>query len=226
MGGWTAATAIRDHSRVRVLGAQPGPLQRALPWLVAVGVFLLLASATVWVRQQEAARRVAEARAETAEAELAVARASLTALTQAQALASATAVAQASDPTQALRRALDLLFAAYQEPTEARLSALNAVFSPAARAIVQPEAEYLISGGRRLAGQSRYSLTVLGTTPGGPDRVDVRTREEWVYDERDQADRPARCVREEGEQTYTLRRTADGWFVEAIELGTARRSDC
>ncbi len=211
---------------MKLLGAQPSLWQRALPWIVALGVFVLLAAATVWVRQQDAARRVAEARADTAEAQLAAAQASLAAVSRSVAVASATAAAQANDPAESLKRALGIAFAAYQDPSEAHLRAVADAFSPAARAVFQTEAEHLISGGRHLGGQSSFDVQVLSTAPKGTDRVEVKTRETWVYDERDQSNRPTRCVREEGAQTYTMRKTGVSWIVEDVELGASRRSDC
>jgi hypothetical protein len=63
--------------------------------------------------------------------------------------------------------------------------------------------------------------------PQGADRVQIQTREQWVYDEVDAQNRRSRCVREETEQTYTLRRAPAGWIVADIALsGAGRRSDC
>jgi hypothetical protein len=155
-----------------------------------------------------------------------VLQASLTAVVRAQA-ASATALAQASQPETALRNALNLVLQAYREPTEAHLTALQAAFDPPALNIERPEAEHLISAGTHLGGQSGYQMQVTSTTPQGADRTQIETREQWIYDEVDAQDRRARCVHEETEQTYTLRRTPSGWIVADITLsGAGRRSDC
>jgi hypothetical protein len=57
--------------------------------------------------------------------------------------------------------------------------------------------------------------------------VQIRTRERWTYDEVDEQNRPSRCVREESEQTYTLRQVPAGWLVDDVTLsGPSRRTDC
>jgi hypothetical protein len=49
----------------------------------------------------------------------------------------------------------------------------------------------------------------------------------WTYDEVDEQNRRSRCVREESEQTYTMKRVAGGWLVDKVDLsGTTRRTDC
>src|SRR5437763_9826451 len=111
---------------MRVVGGEPRPLRRLLPWLVVLLVLGGAAGVTIWARQQDAARRAAEARADVAEQRVVAAEASLTALTRTSSAATATAEAQANQPEVALRRALDLVFEAYKDPTEGRLRAMSA----------------------------------------------------------------------------------------------------
>jgi hypothetical protein len=212
---------------MRVFGGHPSLLRRLLPWITALIVLAALGGLTVWGRQQELARRVAEARADAAELRLVAVEASLTSIAQNAASASATASAEAIQPEIALRRALDLVYEAYKEPSEGRLRALNAAFGPDALNFLRGEAEHLISAGTHLAGESPYSLEILGTNPVAPDQVQIRTHEVWTYDEVDEQNRPSRCVREESEQTYTLRQVASGWLVEDVALGgPTSRTDC
>src|SRR3954452_11425652 len=178
------------------LGSDPSPLRRLLPWLVTLALLAVVAGLTFWARQQDAARRVAEARAETAEARASVAEASLTAIARSSAAATATAQAATSQPEAALRRALNLVFEAYKDPNEGKLRALSDAFSPDALSFERTEAEHLISGGLHLAGGTPYELQVLSTTPTGPDATEIRTRETWTYDEVDAQNRKARCLRE------------------------------
>ncbi|MDQ3810194.1 MAG: hypothetical protein M3336_07880 [Chloroflexota bacterium] len=213
---------------MRVLGsAQAGRWRRMVLWLL---VFLLLGAGgamAAWARQQETARRTAEFRAETAESRLVAAEASLTALVRSSAAATPTAAAQANQPEAALKRALDLVFEAYRDPSEARLRALSAAFSPEALNFERAEAEHLISAGTHLAGGFPYEMQVLSTESSGPDTVQIRTRETWTYDEVDAQNRRSRCVREESEQSYTMKRVPGGWLVDDIQLsGAARRTDC
>lgn len=212
---------------MHLLGSQP---RRALPpfvpWLIGAAVLLMLAAGTLWLRQQDTERRVLTARLDVAEVELARAQASLTAVVRAQAVASATAVARAGEPSAILERALALVFEAYRDPTEGRLRALTDAFSPAALSVFQTEAEHLVSSGRKLAGQSMYTVEVLSAAPKGDTGAEVRTRERWVYDEFDAAGKRARCVQEEGEQTYTLMKTGLSWRVDDVQLGPSRRTDC
>ena len=212
---------------MRAFGSQPSLARRLLPWVVALGVLTIVGGLTMWGRQHEAARRVAEARAEVAELRLARVEASLTAIALTSAAATATALADASRPEMTLRRALDLAFEAYKDPTEGRLRALQAAFGPGALTFLRVEAEHLISAGTHLAGASPYELEILSSNASGPDQVQIRTRELWTYDEVDDQNRRTRCVREESEQTYTLRRLAAGWLVDDVELsGPTRRTDC
>ena len=53
------------------------------------------------------------------------------------------------------------------------------------------------------------------------------THEIWTYDEVDSQERHVRCVREESDQSYTLRNIAAGWRVEDVTLqGSPKRMDC
>ena len=208
-------------------GTESGPFRRLLPWLVALALLAVVAGLTVWARQQDTARRVAEVRAEAAEARASVAEASLTAIARSSAAATATAQATASQPETALRRALNLVFEAYKDPSEGKLRALSDAFSPDALSFERTEAEHLISGGLHLAGSTPYELQVLDTSQPSPDQSDIRTRETWTYDEVDGQNRKVRCVKEESEQTYTLKRVAAGWLIQDVQLsGTTRRTDC
>ena len=212
---------------MRLLGAEPAPIRRLVPWIVGLGVLAIIGGLTIWARQQDNARRAAESRAESAEAQLASVEASLTAVTRAVAAATATALAEANQPEIALRRALDLVFAAYKEPSNGRLQALSAAFSPEALSFERTEAEHLISGGMHLAGVSPPQLSVVATQPRGPDQADIKTHEIWTYDEVDGQNRKVRCVREESDQTYTMQRVTSGWMVHDVQLtGPTRRTDC
>jgi hypothetical protein len=212
---------------MRVLGAEPGPWRRMVPWLMVLVVLAAVGGATLWARQLDTARRVAETRADAAEARLVQAEASLTAIAHTSAAATATALAEANQPETALRRALDLVYEAYKDPSEGKLRALSAAFSPEALSFERGEAEHLISAGTHLAGGSPYEMQVLSTSASGPDQTQIRTREIWVYDEVDDQNRRTRCVREESEQTYTMKRMPGGWLVDTVVLsGTTRRTDC
>lgn len=212
---------------MRLVGAEPGPLRRIVPWLVALGLLAVIAGITLWARQQDAARRLAEARADAAETRLAVADATLTAIARTSAAATATAFAESNQPEAALRRALDLVFEAYKDPSEGRLKALSDAFSPDALTFERTEAEHLISGGMHLVGGTPYDMQVLSSAPRTADDTEIRTRETWTYDEVDAQNRRIRCVREESEQIYNLHRVAAGWLVQDVSLsGTTRRTDC
>ena len=213
---------------MRVLGAGPGPLQRLLPWLVSLALLGLATGLAIWARQQDVARRVAENRADTAEARAVAAETTLTAVARTAAAATATAVAISNEPEMALRRALDLVFEAYKDPSEGKLRALSDAFSPEALSFERTEAEHLLSGGMRLASATPpYQLNVLSTSQGPSGAAQVATHEIWTYDEVDGNNRRARCVREESDQTYALRRVGAGWIVETVTLsGTTHRTDC
>ncbi len=212
---------------MRVLGAEQRPLRRWIPWLLVLIVLGLAVALAVWARQQDVARRVAEARADAAETQVALAVASLTAVGQSNVAATATALAEANLPEASLRRALDLVFQAYREPTEGRLRAMSAAFGADALSFERLEAEHLISAGTHLGGISGFEMQVLSTNAPSPEQSQLRTRETWTYDEVDESGRRARCVREESEQTYTLQRVSSGWLVDQVQLsGPARRTDC
>jgi hypothetical protein len=127
----------------------------------------------------------------------------------------------------ALKHALDLLLVAYQDPSPPHLTALQDAFAPAALDMVRPEAEHLLSGGLHLGGNSGYQLDVLSVDGADSDTATIQTREQWVYDERDGDDHPVRCLQEQSQQTYTLRRTGPvSWLIESIQLDASSRSDC
>jgi uncharacterized protein YjeT (DUF2065 family) len=212
---------------MRLVGAEPSPWRRWILWFVALGMLAVVAGLTVYARQQDAARRVAEGRAEAAETQLASAQASLTAIARTSAAATATALAESNLPEAALRRSLDLVFEAYKDPTDGKLRALSDAFSPDALSFERTEAEHLLSGGLHLAGGTAPEVTVLSSAPRSAEETEISTHEVWTYDEVDAQNRKTRCVREESEQTYTLRRVGAGFRVEAVQLsGATRRSDC
>jgi hypothetical protein len=212
---------------MRLVGAEPSPWRRWILWFVALGMLAVVVGLTVYARQQDAARRVAEGRAEAAETQLASAQASLTAIARTSAAATATALAESNLPEAALRRSLDLVFEAYKDPTDGKLRALSDAFSPDALSFERTEAEHLLSGGLHLAGSTAPEVTVLSSAPRTAEETEISTHEVWTYDEVDAQNRKTRCVREESEQTYTLRRVGAGFRVEAVQLsGATRRSDC
>ena len=212
---------------MRVAGSDPGPLRRLLPLILIVGLLTVTVGVTLWARQQDAARRTAENRADLAETRLVAAEASLTVIAQVSAAATATAVAGTNEPELALRRALDLVFEAYKDPSDPKLRALSDAFSPDALSFERTEAEHLISGALHLAGSTPYELTVLSTTPNTAGDTELTTHEIWTYDEMDSGNRRVRCVREESDQTYTVRRTSSTWRVEDVTLtGSTHRTDC
>ena len=212
---------------MRVAGSDPSPLRRLLPLILIVGLLAVIVGITLWARQQDAARRIAENRADLAETRLVAAEASLTAIARVSAAATATAAAGTNEPELALRRALDLVFEAYKDPSDPKLRALSDAFSPDALSFERTEAEHLISGALHLAGSSPYELTVLSTAPGGAGETQLTTHEVWTYDEMDAQNRRVRCVREDSDQTYTLRRTSSTWRVEDVTLtGSTHRTDC
>jgi hypothetical protein len=212
---------------MRLVGGEPGLLRRLLPWLVALAMLAVIVGLTFWTRQKDAALASAENRASTAESRLVLAESSLTAIARTSAAATATAVAVNNQPEIALRRALDLVFEAYKDPSEGKLRALSDAFSPEALSFERTEAEHLLSGGLHLTGGTPYDLTILSNTPRGPDESEIKTHEIWTYDEVDAQNRRIRCVREDSDQTYTLRRVAAGWLIQDVQLsGSTRRTDC
>jgi hypothetical protein len=197
--------------------------------LLAVVVLLgALVGVAFWARQQDAARRAADDRADVAESRLVAAEATLTAVARVSAAATGRISAQSREPERALRQSLDLVFEAYKDPSEGTLKALTDAFSAEALAFERTEAEHLISGGLHLAGSTPYVLDVLSSTSSAESGDTVlATHEVWTYDEVDGQNRRVRCVREESEQSYTLRHLAAGWRVEAVTLtGTPHRTDC
>jgi hypothetical protein len=209
------------------VGIEPRPFRRLLPWLLALGMLGVVVGVAVWARQQDAARRVAEARADAAESNVAALQAALTAVPRVSATSTTTAQVDTNTAEAALRRALDLVFEAYKDPTDGKLRALTAAFSPDALSFERSEAEHLISGGLHLVGATPYRMDVLSTTSNSPDESEIKTHEIWTYDEVDAQNRRMRCVREESEQTYVLRRLATGWLIQDVQLsGTTRRTDC
>jgi hypothetical protein len=212
---------------MRLVGAEPSPLRRYMAWLVALGMLAVVVGLTVYARQQDSARRVAEVRAETAESQLAVAQASLTTIARTSAAATATAQAESNLPEAALRRALDLVFEAYKDPSDGKLRALSDAFSPDALSFERTEAEHLLSGALHLTGGTPYVMDVLSNTPKSADESEIATHEIWTYDEVDAQNRTTRCVREESEQTYTLRRVGAGYVIQTVSLsGATKRSPC
>src|SRR6266568_4533938 len=150
---------------MRVAGVESSPLRRLFPLLVVLALLGALVGVTLWARQQESARRLAESRAEVAEAQLVDAQASLTAIARVSAAATATAAAGTNEPELALRRALDLVFEAYKDPSDGKLRALSDAFSNDALSFERTEAEHLISGGMHLAAGWRIeTITPSGTS--------------------------------------------------------------
>jgi hypothetical protein len=197
------------------------------PWLVALAMLAVIVGLTLWARQKDAALVLAEGRATAAEARLVQAEASLTAVARTSAAATATAVAASNEPEIALRRALDLVFEAYKDPSEGKLRALSDAFSPDALSFERTEAEHLLSGGLHLTGATPYELTILSNTPRSATESEIKTHEVWTYDEVDAQNRKTRCVRDASDQVYLLRRVASGWLIQDIQLsGTTRRTDC
>ncbi|HYW86562.1 MAG TPA: hypothetical protein VFB50_02235 [Chloroflexota bacterium] len=212
---------------MRVAGVEPSPMRRLFPLIVVLVVLGAVIGIVLWARQQDSARRLAEDRADIAETELVAAQASLTAIARVSLAATATAVAENNEPEMALRRSLDLVFEAYKDPSEGKLKALTDAFSSDALSFERTEAEHLISGGLHLAGGTPYQLEVLSSTPGGSGDTNISTHEIWTYDEVDNQERHVRCVREESDQSYTLRKIAAGWRVEDVTLnGPPHRADC
>ena len=204
---------------------------------------VLAASATLWVDQQSARARIAEAelrpalarvaaadaRADAAEARAARAEASLTAIAQqraADANATATAVARPNEPLRGLERALGRLFAVFQDPTGPGYDQLNQAFSRDALSALRAEADYLRATGRHLGGESTFNVEASPPSDTGPDSSSIRTHERWLYDERDAADRRQRCFVEESDQTYTMLRSGQDWIVDGVQLADSRRVNC
>jgi hypothetical protein len=214
--------------------------RRLLAVLIPLAIVAVLAAAAVlWMDQQSARARLAEAqlepalaRAQAADARAARAEASLTAIALqhvADASATATTVARASEPQRQLERNLGRVFAVFQDPTGSGYDQLSDVFSPGALQTIRPEADYLRGRGLHLGGASTWSLTTSPPEQLAADRTQIHTVERWLYDERDAADQRQRCFIEDSDQTYALRLndpTTTRWIVDEIQLGSTHRSDC
>ncbi len=211
--------------------------RRLISVLVPLTIVAVLgAAATLWLDQQGARARLAEAqlepalaRAQVAEARAARAEASLTAIAEqrvAEAGATATAVSRVNEPKQALERALGRLFAAFQDPTSRAFDTLPEVFSPNALNAVRAEADFLRGNGRHLGGASTFSVDSSPVNRVDQDSAEVRSIERWLYDERDASDRRLRCFTEDSDQNYVLKRQGQDWIVDAIQLGGTRRTEC
>jgi hypothetical protein len=210
-------------------------------WLIVVLVLLALvavlgAAAVLWLDQQNARVRLAQSelqpaldRATAAEARAARAESSLTAIgvqRVAEAAGTATAVSLVNEPQRALERVLGQLFGAFQDPTGDRYDQLTNLFSPTALQTLRPEADYLRANGQHLGGASTFKVDASAPQPVAPDRVQVHTNEQWLYDERDDADRRQRCFTEDSDQTYVLVQHGQDWIVDDVQLGATHRTDC
>ena len=202
--------------------------------LAILGV--LVAASLMWLDQQSARARIAEAqvqplvaRATTAEARAASAEASLTAIANRQtalAAATATSVATVNEPQRALERALGRLFGAFQDPTGPAFDQLADAFSPAALQVERTEADFLRASGRHLAGASTFNVDAGPVQQVAADQAQVHTTERWLYDERDDSDARQRCFVEDSDQTYVLKLSGQTWVVDQVQLGSTRRTDC
>jgi len=195
------------------------------PVWVALAALTLLVAMVIWSNQRELVLQASEVRASQAESRAATAESVVTVQARTQS-ATATAFAYSTSPEAVVDRGLNLVLAAGRDPSDTRLRAVNDVFAPAALAILRPELEHLLSGGLHLGGNSAYEVMVVSTEAGDPDEANVRTRERWMYDERNEADQRARCLVEISEQIYTLHKAAPDWRVVEIELLSASRADC
>lgn len=212
---------------MRLSRNRPGFLRRFLPPTLAVLIVAGLGAGAMYLfRQQQAQLSASEIRAASAETQLAAAQASLTAVVQAQTSASATAFALENDPSISVRNALALVFAAYQDPTDEHLNALADSFDPQALSVERVEAEHLLSAGGHLGGSSSFQVDIVSASTVPPDGAQVQTHEVWTYDERDRSDRQLRCITEDSQQTYSLRRNGPSWMVTDIQIGASHRGSC
>jgi type II secretory pathway pseudopilin PulG len=211
--------------------------RRLLALMVPLAVLSVLAAAAVlWLDQQSARARLAEAqlapalaRADAAEARAVKAEASLTAIAQQRVFetaATATSVARVNEPQRELERSLGRLFGVFQEPTGAGYAQLSDLFSPPALQTLRPEADYLRSTGGHLGGASTFNVNASPPVQLAPDRTQVHTVERWLYDERDDTDRRLRCFIEDSDQTYVLTASGANWLVDEVQLGATHRADC
>jgi hypothetical protein len=206
-------------------------------------VALVLGGAGLWIRQQDAQITSAQARSDTmatlvttAEARAVSAEAKLTSIVVQQTAvvateqtvriaASATALARGSNPSLAVQRALSLVYAAYQQPSDERIAALTGAMTPDAVGVFRAELDHLLGMGLHLGGDSTYQLDVIAVQASG-DEASVHTREHWVYDERDPNDVRQRCVAEDGEQVYHLHTSGQGFIVDGVQLVDVKRASC
>jgi hypothetical protein len=211
--------------------------RRLISILVPLTIVAVLgAAATLWLDQQSARARLAEAqlepalaRAQAAEDRAARAEASLTAIAAqqvAQAGATATAVARVNEPKGALERALGRLFAAYQDPAGPAYDQVSQFFSTQALPTMRAEADFLRGQGRHLGGTSTFNVEASPVNKLADDRAEIHTIERWQYDERDGSDKRVRCLVEDSDQTYTLKQQGQDWIIDEVVLGNTRRSDC
>lgn len=197
---------------------------------------VLVAATIMWLDQQSARARLAEAELQPALARAAAeedravrAEASLTAIAQDQAVAvaaTATVVAAANEPQRALERILGRLFNVFQDPTGAGYDKLSDVFSDSALETVRPEADYLRANGLHLGGASTFNIDASAPDQLDPDRAQVQTTETWTYDERNDADQRQRCFIENSDQTYILALNGQTWTIDQVQLGSTHRTDC
>ena len=211
--------------------------RRLISVLVPMTIVAVLgAAATLWLDQQSARARLAEAqlapalaRAQVAEERAVRAEASLTAIAVqrvAEAAATSTAVARVNEPQRALERALGRLFGAFQDPVGRGYDTLGEVFSPTALQTLRAEADFLRGQGRHLGGASTFNVEASPINRLAEDRVEIHTLERWLYDERDASDRRQRCFTEDSDQTYVLVRQGQDWLVDEVQLGSTRRTEC
>jgi hypothetical protein len=205
--------------------------------LVPLTVLAVLgAAASLWLDQQGARARLAEAqlepalaRAQTAEARAARAEASLTAIAVqrvAEAAATSTAVARVAEPQRSLERILGRLFSLFQDPTGQAYDQLSEVIAPAALQILRAEADFLRINSRHLGGASTFNVNASPVSYLDPERAEVHTTERWLYDERDAADQRQRCFVEDSDQTYVLKRQGQDWLIDEVRLENSKRADC
>src|SRR3979490_2909861 len=207
-------------------------LARMIP---LAGLSVLAAAAVLWLDQQSARARLAEAqlapalaRADAAEARALKAEASLTAIAQqrvAEAAATATVVARVAEPQRALERNLARLFAVFQEPTGGGYAQLADFFSAPALQTERPEADYLRSTGRHLGGASTFNISASPPDQLAAERAQTRTTEPWLDDERDASEKRVRCFIEDSDQTYVMRLNGQTWVVDEVQLGGTKRTD-
>jgi hypothetical protein len=235
--GWPRQTSFDSPLAIEYLRGMRRFRHRLLALLVPLTVLaVLVAAGVLWMDQQSARARLAEAelqpalaRAEAAETRAASAEASLTVIAQnqaTQAAATSTAVAQASEPQRALERNLGRLFSVFQDPTGSGYDQLPQFFSETALQALRPEADYLRGTGRHLGGASTFNVDASPPQQTAPDRAQIHTSERWLYDERDDNDQRVRCFIENSDQTYTMLLQGQKWTVDDVQLGGTQRSDC